>query len=196
MPGPIDWHQMPDRRFQLDPAACRHKEEMMAILRRAVDPRATAGVDPKMKAVAVFQSRVATPELRPLPSHLDAEADRIAAPSEPHIGVPPPNAQHRKSRDAAARRERQTLSPPLARLRLQIDFEPKEISRVDQRRRGRWLGGQRSRCENAKGQTGRPALVATRGGQTNRLIKPNSPRSRIGPAARLLDELLDEPTQP
>jgi hypothetical protein len=134
----------------------------MAILRRAVDPRAAAGVDPKMKAVAVFQPRVAAPELGPLPSHFDAKADRIATPSDPHIGVPPPTAQHRKSRDAAARRERQTLSPPLARLLLQIDFEPKEISRVDQRRRGRWLGGQRSRCENAKGRTGRPELLATR----------------------------------
>lgn len=168
----------------------------MAILRRAVDPRAAAGVDPKMKAVAVFQSRVAAPKLRPLPAHLDAEADRIAAPSDPHIGISPPTPQHRKSRDAAAGRERQAVPPPGTRLLLQIDFEPKEISRVDQRRRRRWLGGQRSRCENVKGRTGRPALVARMDGLTNPIIKPNSPQSRIGPAARLSDELLDEPTQP
>ena len=153
--GAIDRQQMPGRLIQVRAAASRHEQEVMAELRRAVDPGAAAGIDPQLKGVAILQPRSPAPRRRPFAGDVDAEADRLNIPSDADFGKPLLRSQRGKVRDTATGRQFQPIRRPLTTVVLQFQFEPKQVSRVDQRslgRRSRTQGINSSRAN----QTGRP----------------------------------------
>src|SRR5205814_2528338 len=83
----VDCQKYRQRLIQLPPRADRQKSKAVAKPPGAVNVLRVAGIDEKLHAVALVDSRVAAPRGLLLATNRDVDRDSLLIPSQPHISI-------------------------------------------------------------------------------------------------------------